>query len=88
MPELHNPGQAFLTAFTRYIDFRLTEKGPPQPAPKHLEAFVDLFAALLAAHVGAESHREAVADLVAKMSKMKETRGTGDPTPESPTPSG
>jgi hypothetical protein len=83
------PGQAFLDAFTLYIDFRLTEQGPPQdPKLPALVEFVDLFEKFISIRPGAQSHKEACDDLVAKMAKMKDTRGTGGIPPDNQQPGG
>lgn len=81
MPESNDPGHAFLTAFTKYIDFRLTEQGPPKDPPAFVVEFVDLFAKFIRTRPGAQSHKDACDDLVAKMAKMKDTRGTANPPP-------
>ena len=76
-------GQAFLTALTRYVDFRLGRAGPAPGRSNHVTGFVKRFEVFLETRPGAKNNRDAFDDLVAKMSKMKETRGTGSPTPES-----
>lgn len=88
MPDSEQAGQAFLTALSTYVDFRLGERGTPQEAPAQVTGFVKRFEVFLETRPGAKTNRDAFDDLVVKMGKMKETRGPGGPTPDSPEPGG
>ncbi len=83
-----NSARAFLTALTRYVDFRLTDEGQTMPAPENVRGFIDRFEAFVMTRPGAKSHPKMCKKLVEKMSKLKEARGTRGPTPDSPRPGG